>query len=92
MLARGAEVVLAECGEIRAPDALHLERIDEALASFELDQVGRVGEHASSVPEQRAELAQAPAQFCAGIIGHVPEQVTQLGTGDRPRAEQQISE
>ena len=47
---------------------------------------------AAGLVENPAQLAQAPAQFAPGVVGHIPEQVAQAASAHGARRQRQIGE
>src|SRR5690606_27452495 len=67
----------------RADATLHhmrnLDRIDLAVGEIESDKIAlRIHALSTGIVDDWAELAQAPAQFAARIVRHVPQQIAQL--------------
>ena len=78
----GASVSMPSCG--RAGD---LDRIDEAVRQVEPDGVAAgVDAPPAGLVDDAPDLAQAPAQLAARIVGNVPQQLAQLAARDRRAA------
>ena len=70
-----------------------VERVDQTLRQIQLNGVPmRVHSAAGTVVEQATNLAQAPTQFAARIVGDVPQQFTQRASGDGLRRHRQVRE
>src|SRR5262249_50895855 len=71
-----------------------LDGVDGAVGEVELDLIRSAGDHPAPplVVEDAAELAQAPAELAARIVGHVPEEVAEARARYRPRAEREVCE
>ena len=69
-----------------------VEHVDQTLRQIQLNGVPmRVHSPAGTVVEQATDLAQAPTQFAARIVGDVPQQFTQRASGDGLRRQRQVS-
>ena len=70
-----------------------LERIHETVGEVEPDRVGLGIDPAPlRLVDYAADLAQAPAQLAARIVGHVPQQLAELAARHRAGSQRQIGE
>ena len=70
-----------------------LDRIDEAVREVEPDGVAAgVDPPPAGLVDEAPDLAQAPAQLAARIVGHVPQQLAELAARDGVRRQRQIGE
>ena len=71
----------------------NVEHVHPAVRQIELNRVP-TREHwpARIVVEQATDLAQAPSQFAARIVGDVPQQLAQLSSGDGLLGQRHVSE
>ena len=68
-----------------------LQRIDKAAVEIERDRIALCRDPAPvRRVERAAQLAQAPAQFAAGIVGHIPQQFAQAAAAHGVRRQRQI--
>ncbi len=70
-----------------------LDRINEAVRQIERDGIpAGVDPTAVGLVNQAPDLAQAPAQFTARVVGHVPQQFAELAAARRLRSNRQVAE
>ena len=70
-----------------------IHRIDGAAHEIQPDSVALGLDPAlGGVVDERPDLAEAPAQLAARIVGHLPQQIAQLAARDGIRREREISE
>ncbi len=73
--------------------ARHLDGIDEAVREVEPDGVGtRIHPATAGLIDDAPELAEAPAELAARIVGHVPQQLAKPAAGHRLWCHRQIGE